>query len=387
MNNNALTNLDERISRLEHFLEVDKDNPNILGDLAQLYIESGDVDKARQYCIQGLSLDESNQKLLFASALVDYRLEDFVTAVTKMETLSDSLLHTPHVAYPYAYSLLKLHRSEDALRILKHAYQIDEHEDIAFLLARTFYQVNAYDEAILILEKLHAQQILLAPVSGLLSQIYSDMEEWDKAAYFATTALDLDKHNVAANLTQGYVLLKANRYSDASEYFNSAVMQQAESGRGHLGLAITFLFQKDFTLAEQHLHKTLQIQPDLLPAINLLGWLYILQDKFFDARKIFQKGIEIDRNFGEMYGGLAVIEAIQGNEEEARHQVRRSLRLNGTSYSGSFAKIMLLDKRGDKNQAKMVWENLMASKIDESGKTMEDAIIEQIKDYLSVTIH
>ncbi|WP_394391428.1 tetratricopeptide repeat protein [Shewanella woodyi] len=376
-----------KIEKLELFLQQDQNNLNLSLDLIYLLLDAGYVDKAASYLDKALLVNPESSQLAYVSALISSQKHDYIKALNILLLLLDKEGNSAQLLYQTAYCYLQLSQPENALRLLTIAAEYSQEREIVYLLGRTQYQLKMFDLALSTLIGLAEKETSYAPVNGLLSQLYIDIEQWDSAQEYALKTLELDTNNTSANVSVGYIVLQSNQYDKANQYFSKALELKEDSSRTHLGLGTIAVFQQRYAEAEQHLHRALNIQADLLPAINLLGWLYILTDRFGQAREVFESGVEIDRSYAEMYGGIAVINVLEKNETSARKNVSIASRLDKTNYSGNFAKILLLQNSQQVSQAEKVWAELMSSPVDVSGKTFEQAIIEKIREYLKVTLH
>lgn len=377
-----------KLSRLKQFHTVDSENVNIIVDIAYLNFDLGNIDEAEDYFRKGFSFDPNNSDLIFINGLIRTTKKEYAEALSLFNRVFELGVRNANLYYQSAYCYLQTGSPEKALSLLDDASTLSQDDQIVLLFGRTQYQLGDYSSAIKTVTPLCDNSPICASACGLMSQIHLDNEEWDQAQHFAAKAMKLDATNQPGAITLGFVDLRSKSYDRASEQFEKALLVKEDSARTHLGLAIANMFLGQHLKSEDHLRRVLTLQPDCLPAINLLGWLHILLDRFVEARETFESGLKIDRSYGEMYGGLAVIDVISGEHGQARQQISKSLRLNRQSYAGNFAKVLMLsDDETQYSQAEKVWNNLMSSPSGEDGKTMEEAIIGQIKEYLKMTIH
>ncbi|MNH31046.1 hypothetical protein D3C79_913770 [compost metagenome] len=74
------------------------------------------------------------------------------------------------------------------------------------------------------------------------------------------------------------------------------------------------------------------------------------------------RSYELDRNFSETHGGLAVVDVIDGLEDEARVGIRRALKLNPDSLSARYAEILLLQRADKGEQAMELMHQVLAER-------------------------
>jgi len=75
-----------------------------------------------------------------------------------------------------------------------------------------------------------------------------------------------------------------------------------------------------------------------------LAWCQIVKNDFVAAEASFNRSMEIDRNFGETHGGLAVVHVMQNRIDIAEPEIKRALRLNPQSFAARFAQSLLAHK-------------------------------------------
>jgi tetratricopeptide (TPR) repeat protein len=377
----------EKIKQLTSYLSQDPSNVSILIDLSFLYLEIQEFKTVKTYIEQGRKIAPEHPQFYYLDALTLLSEKNYAKALPLFEHLNIEGSPDSNILYNCAYCCLQLSQPEKALPYLEQATLLTYQDNIALLLGRTQYQLGDFKSAIDTLTQLCEAFPDNAEGQGMLAQVYIDFEQWELSEKHAIKALSLDPANNAAAISLAYIHLQNNQFTSAQHQFELTLAQNNNSGRSLLGLAIIAVFHQRFDEAEQHLWRVLKLQPNSLSAINLLGWIYILLDRFEHAKEIFMKGIDIDRTYSEMYGGLAIIDVILANNESARVNISRSLRLNTANFSGNFAKILMLQNDDKVTQAEKVWGQLMASPIDVKGQTLEQAIITQLKDLMKTNQH
>jgi Tfp pilus assembly protein PilF len=68
-----------------------------------------------------------------------------------------------------------------------------------------------------------------------------------------------------------------------------------------------------------------------------LVWVQLLQGDLAAAEESFRRAVELDRNFSERHGGLAVVAAYKGNWAGAEELSKTALGLDPQSVSGRYA--------------------------------------------------
>jgi Flp pilus assembly protein TadD len=122
--------------------------------------------------------------------------------------------------------------------------------------------------------------------------------------------------------------------------------------------------------AEKQLETGVLLMPGHIGSWHALAWCRIALSNLSGAEEAFEKSKSIDPNFGETYGGLAVIAVLLGDLEKARTLVRKALRLNKASFAANFANSLMLMKTGNEKVGQENIENLLNTPVDSKGETM-----------------
>jgi predicted Zn-dependent protease len=123
--------------------------------------------------------------------------------------------------------------------------------------------------------------------------------------------------------------------------------------------------------------------PSHLGTWHALSWAQLVSDDVAGARKSMESAMEIDHNFGETHGGLAVIDIIENNKESAKERIKRALRLDKNSFAARFAQSLLLQE-SDPEKAQAIIKNIMSFQLSE-GKTLQDTLAHIIRQQTSNT--
>jgi Tfp pilus assembly protein PilF len=114
--------------------------------------------------------------------------------------------------------------------------------------------------------------------------------------------------------------------------------------------------------------------PDHIGTWHVLAWIEILLGNVPAAHSAFRRALALDRNFSETHGGLAVVDALQGREAEARLHIKRALRLDRQSVAVCYAELLLLRREGKTAQAKAVIDELLARPASAEGLQYRDLV-------------
>ncbi len=92
------------------------------------------------------------------------------------------------------------------------------------------------------------------------------------------------------------------------------------------------------------------------------------------ARARFETALDLDPNFAETHGSLAVLDLLEGNSESARERSEIALRLDRQCYSAALARSLLAAGAGDQETARRIYEKAIDTPVDGSGRTIGQAL-------------
>lgn len=186
---------------------------------------------------------------------------------------------------------------------------------------------------------------------GLLALLLHERDENDRALQLAHEVLAHDPRQLDALIACGSVHVDTGNMERARKTWEHAVACHPTCGRAWSGLAQTEFHALEFAAAEAHLRQAVSLMPDHIGTWHLLAWLFILQDNSRQARWALEQSLMLDRNFGETHGGLAVVDVLDGQLEDARRGIRRALKLNQAGMSARYAEMLLLQQAGKQEEA------------------------------------
>lgn len=76
----------------------------------------------------------------------------------------------------------------------------------------------------------------------------------------------------------------------------------------------------------------------------------VLQGRLDEAQSLYEQTLEMDRNFAESHGGLAVVLALKQQPELAQQSLDRALGLDKQSFSAAYAQALLAPGGVEKSQ-------------------------------------
>lgn len=356
----------ERLERYEAFLARDSTNVNLYAEVAQLRMQVGDFTAARAALDRALELSPGNAALLSQQAVVAIAAGKPGEAVELLEGLIATGVDAPAVRYNLAYAFMYTGRFDEARRQFETImHSPDAPSDTLVLLARTLHHLGDLDEAKRYLQQYLEKNPRDPKALGALALISLDLEDVSTARSTAEKAIELDGENLEGLVTLGSLALEGQDSSEAEKYFNLALAKHPKSGRawGGLGLAEMLAMRPDKAIAD--LEQGVTYMSSHIGTWHALAWARLVTNDLAGAEAALTKSLEIDRNFGETHGGLAVVAVLQGRTSEAERLAKVALRLDPQSFAGRFAQSLLLASKGDRSAAQEAVQKILSSPIGE----------------------
>jgi Flp pilus assembly protein TadD len=179
---------------------------------------------------------------------------------------------------------------------------------------------------------------------------------------------------VAASLALGRIDADA-----AIRICNEVLADNPGEGRSWSGLGLASMLKRDLPAAERQLEQAVKFMPGHPGTLHALGWCKILSSDLRGARAIFLKALELDRNFGDSHGGLAVVQALDGERQAAEESIKRALGLDPNSLSAKFARMALDGKVSDPARFRALVPRLLAGYRAPFGQSL-DAMLDEYEE-------
>lgn len=367
--------LQQQLERYEDFLTQDPGNIKLIGDVLDLYIQLGEFQKAKILLAKSLQDTPSDAGLIFRQATLSMATGEIDNAIKQYGKLIEQGRNDASIYYNLAYAYGLQRRFDEALA------QLDTIENAADVLpeslllrARIFHHLGNIEEALECATQYVEKQPQSADGFGELALLYLDMENYTSASEQASKALAIDAEQPEALSTEGFIALTNQDDVSARSLFDRALARHPKSGRCWTGLGLTEMFNGNLTEAIEALTKAVEYMPDHIGTWHALAWCQMSTDQLDDAAKSFETSLELDRNFAETHGGLAVIEILKGDIAEAETLTKKSLRLNPMCFAGRFANSLLKSKTGSAEEAQKSIEGILNTRLEDDGMTVQQSL-------------
>lgn len=335
-------------TRLRGYLGNDPSNSDIACELVDIYLAEGRVSAARSV-LEGLPPEAQSavgvQARLGRLAMLR---GDYAAAESVFETLAGTGHASEGVLHDLAFaqlcrreidradatviSAIGLHGMTPALGVLK--------ARIAMMGGDTDVAVSALD-AVLQANPDHAEAM------GVKALALLDGDRMEDAAATASGCLKRYPRQHEALLVAGTLLLWSQRAEEAGQLFETALDVQPNSGRVLSGYGQALMLRNRLPDARRILDRAVQAMPDHIGTWHALAWTQLLEGDQAAAEGSYRSAYDLDRNFGDTHGGLALIAALRGQYDDAEQDIKRALRLDPNAVTAKYAQALVLEARGD----------------------------------------
>jgi tetratricopeptide (TPR) repeat protein len=335
------TSAESELERVERYLASDPGNTLLLLKAVDLCLCAGRIEAARQHidaARQQAPLDPVIQHQQGTVLIAQGKLDE---AAQVFEALLGQV-NDPNIAFNLAFVRYRQHRFAQAratLQAFMNSEEVSPH--MATLFVRVLHHMGEFPEALDFVRRqmpgCDGDPEFLSAASLLLF----DDGQLDEAQRLSDAALAAGARPLEALVVAGSLALGRDDPDAAIMLLNEALTINPADGRSRAALGMATLMNGDAAAAEVHLQRAVTNLPTHIGSLHALGWCQIMRRELAQAQQTFQKALELDRNFGETHGGLAVVNALQGKKSEAEEGVQRALRLDSQGLSARYAEMVL----------------------------------------------
>lgn len=367
-----------RLDRLLGYLKTDPHNLRLLRDALALAVENPGLAEKQLLASHLEQYTPEDPESQAHAACLFLQLQDFEAASRYGDDAIQAGVIHPSVVYNTAFGhfhCARLDRADELLAKITSAP--DATEDALALHGRVLHHLERIEEALDLLHRACANGSARADSRGLLALLQYENGDNPNALQTALETLADDSDQLDALVACASAHFEQGNIQASRKTWLYTVETHSTCGRAWSGLAELEFHELEFGNAEKHLKTAVTYMPNHIGTWHLLAWIYILSHDCPNARKALEAAYSLDRNFGETHGGFAVLDAMEGNDEKARLNIRRAVRLNPQVLSVEIAKIVLLEKAGKSADAQLVMDALLQrERMTPSGPTTGKALLQ-----------
>ena len=358
-----LAEREARLERLRGYLVRDPGNLPLTLDFAATATEVGRGEEALQVLDRALEGLPNEPRLLGARGNVLLALSRLDEAALLFEGLIAQVGAQPELSFNLAMARIYQGRGREARELLEGIAPAARASLPQFELhcAQAAYQTLDYAGALAGVDRYLRTNPGDVDGASLRALLLLDTEREALAASEAQALLKVDPRRWEAHLVLGSCALATQDAGAAEAHFSQALSRAPDLGRAWSGRGFAALLRRDVPLARRYFEKAVEQMKDHPGTWHGLVWSCILLGDLARARSALESSMEVDRNFADNHGTLAVLEVLAGRHTEAELSIRKALRLNPQAPSALYARSLLLDAKGDAAGADAIVEKILGS--------------------------
>lgn len=314
--------LQGRFAEAQTFLERARDlvpsSSRVAALLADIYAQRGRIDQAHDEYRRELNLDPHSAHAHRGLA----RLA--ATSGNPQETLfhaQNAFALDPFdsaTAYLLVQALNRLHRQEEAQKILEN-----------------YRSLKKYEEEVQALEKSIRQNPQNISLIFQLAERHASQGNFERAAQIYTHVALGGVEPVLAWVNVGLLRLRQNRWEDSRRAFEEALRLEPTSAPAHLGLAELAVAQSQWENALLNYRKTLELDPTLDPAyVGLIQTLHHL-GRERDALETLTQWVQKNPHSSVAWEQWGLYCYSLGRSEEALMAMEKALHLDPENFDAA----------------------------------------------------
>ena len=341
---NEVLRLDSARSALE------EERPDVVQDI--LSIELADTDIAAQA-----------QHLL---ALACMKARDFEQALNIFHNLLVSTASTdPGLLFNAAWSAAMVGEKQRALSYLSDETVLQLGQ-AAMLKVQLLHESGEFERAELIARELLQEHAEHSGFLAAVSVLAIDIEDERLAKDCASRA---GAHPDALS-TLGTLQLGGDDPRSARTFFEQSLSINPHAPRSWLGRGLCDLIDGHYNEALANIDRCADLFGSHIGSWIAAGWAALMKKDYVGSRRRFARALELDRNFAESHGGLAVIDILEAKPEEGRQKLKTALKLDRHCFSAALARFLILSEAQDTKAAAALLERAMHTPIQGSDRTI-----------------
>ncbi len=281
-------------------IKTDRNCAKAYALLGSVYCEEGDDKASKRMFEAAIKIESKNAQHYTSYAIALSKMKEYDKA--KENFLKAYLYNCTNAQIPYLWGILLAETKEytEAVEKFKIAYALSPfHADALYYMAFCYSNLQDWDNAINYSKKALGVKPEKIETHLLLAESYMHKRAEKECFEVYKEALDNPKANAANsfNFYQSWgVALQAFGYWENSiEKFEKASEIDENNFISYHCLSLSYLKMGKMEECEQMLLKTIELNPDYVPAVFNLGQLNSQRENYKEAVKYFKHVVEIDK--------------------------------------------------------------------------------------------
>jgi len=370
----------QRLNQIEGYLRSDPGNKDLLTMGIDLSLAIGDSARAARHADAACERYPNDPFFINRRGNVLLTQSNWSAAEPLFAKL---LVEHPNVylACTLADCQVRLGRHQDALATMTpYLAEPELPPRAATMVVRTLHHLGDFDGAQAMIaahrDRFSGEPTFLAAAS-LLCLDAGDVAE---AAALSDAALAAGAKPLEALVVTGTLALGESDTDTAIARFNEALSINPNEGRSWSGLGLSNLLKRDLAAAAAQLEQAVKFMPKHIGSWHALGWCRLFSQDLDQAAAAFQTALDLDRNFGESHGGVAVVAALRGQRAVAEAAIERAVRLDPQGLTARYAQMVLNGDAADPERFKAIAYRLMAGRTTPGGESLTSVVKRHVGD-------
>jgi tetratricopeptide (TPR) repeat protein len=276
-------NLSEAIRELEEAIRIDPASPYLAKELASLYMEKGDEEKALAICRKILQEhpDDSDTRLLLGGLYLTRK--DYPGAAGEYRRVIELAPNNTAARFYLGTSLAEMKQFDEAAAAFQELLKIDpDHFMGNYYLARLLTDMKRYDEAETGFRKTLALRPEFESAIIDLAVLYEQQKKIPEAIEAYNNFIHLFPARLQARVKLGELYLLEQRYDEAESAFREILKLDGNNREVRMTIALIYLERGQHEKAVEMLSALTREYPTEFKIIYLLGTTYE-EIKAYDA--------------------------------------------------------------------------------------------------------
>ena len=366
----------ERLARLMSYLSGDPDNDALRQEIFDLALSCGRWEAAGEQVGWASIRDAANAPWRHRHALLELAQAQWSAAETLLRGLIDEGHSAPAIMFNLAVAQFRQERFDAAIERLQVLLDPSEplFRDALQLTLQCMHRLHLLDQAIALLERFESHDVGAGSL-GVGSLIALDLGDMVRVERLAEQALAIDAAQHEALVALGSLFVARRQAAGALDHLERAAQLHPTDGRTLSALGMAQLLTEQLGTARNTFLEAAHRMPTHIGTWHGLAWTCLLQHDLKGARDAFERALLLNRGFGESHGGLAVVQALAGESNEARLSVERALRLDPLSLSARYAEAVLNGDASDPERFARLARRVLGARRDVEGRVLSDMVL------------
>lgn len=363
------------LSKLKQFLTFDPENDVLAIAVIEGLAANEEFDEAIVFADKSLTFFPNDTRFLSLKGELYIALSDYRSALTIYDKLVNELnIDEAVFKINTAFCLYQVGEFASALTEFAKLGTLSVSHNI--LKARCLHHLEEVDAAIVLIEGVVrvVDDENKAEVLGLLALLYIDNAEYSKVSELCDQALDLNPYQFDARLAKACLLVYEMKMDQALPRLLELNNEVTNSGRIMAMVGLCLMFRRDINGAISWYEDACRLMPNHVGSQVNLGWCYLIGNDLERAEVSFNSALEIERNFADVHGSLAVVAVLKSHWKEASILAKKALKLDENCSPALFAQAKYLEFKGEQGNGEELMDKMMACTSDVSGLNVKEMI-------------